>query len=262
MDAADIPTTKFPIPWGNSASGTYKLVPIPTASQIGVTNGAASMTDGFPPLNFQSVASGGVPPRGKDMNGILFEVTGWQRWQQAGGPIQYDAAFAAAIGGYPVGAVLMSNPIGLLWLCTVDDNTADPDVAGAGWSPLMPIKAPDATDTGDDTNFVTPAQLWDILGTDEGIPAGAILNTNGSYPWPGLIVKWGAFNMSSAGTLAVGFVTPFPTNCWAVLAGGGPSLTTENNNIDYVGGSKTVNGFTAVYGRSTSTTGHYIAIGN
>lgn len=260
MDAVDIPTTKFPVPWGNGASATYKLVPIPTASQIGVTNGAASLTDGFPPLNFQSVASGGVPPRGKDMNGILYEVTGWQRWQQAGGPIQYDATFAAAIGGYPAGAVLMSNPIGILWVSIVDDNATNPDAAGAGWEPLMPVKAPNPGDAGDDTNFITPAMLAAALAT--GIPDGAILNTNGSYPWPGLIVKWGAFNMSSAGTLGVSFVSPFPTNCWAVLAGGGPNLTSENNNIDYVGGSKTVNGFTAVYGRSTSTTGHYIAIGN
>lgn len=260
MDAADIPTTKFPIPWGNSASGTYKLVPIPTASQIGVTSGAASLTDGFPPLNFQSVASGGVPPRGKDMNGILFEVTGWQRWQQAGGPIQYDATFAAAIGGYPAGAVLMSNPPGILWRSTADDNTANPDAAGANWVPLMPVKAPDPTDADDDDNFITPSQLADILADE--IPADAIINTNGSYPFPGLIIKWGRFTISSGINLTVGFVNPFPTNCFSVVVGGGNSTANQDNQVTLVSGTISTAGFVARYLPSGSIQGTYQAIGN
>lgn len=260
MLASDIPGNKFPIPFANGADSGHRTVPIPTN-----TTGTyrASLNLGYPPETFLSPGAGGTPPDGRDFNGILFQISAWTRWAQAGGSmLQYDAVFSAAIGGYPAGAVLMSNPRGILWLSTADNNVTNPDAAGAGWEPLMPVKAPDATDDSDDTNFVTPSQLWDILNTDAGIPAGAILNTNGSYPFPGMIVKWGQISMSSAGTLAVSFASPFPTNCWAVLAGGGPNLTSENNNIDYVGGSKTVNGFTAVYGRSTATTGHYIAIGN
>lgn len=259
MLASDIPGYRFPIPFANGADSAHRTVPIPTA-----TTGTyrASLTDGYPPETFLATGAGGTPPDGRDFNGILYEITGWSRWQQAGGPIQYDAAFSTAIGGYPAGAVLMSNPVGVLWLSTVDNNLTNPDAAGAGWEPLMPVKAPDPSDDSDDTNFITPAQLWEILGSDAGIPAGAIINTNGSYPFPGLIVKWGAFAMSSVGTLGVGFVTPFPTNCFNVVAGGGPNLTSENNNISVLGGSLTVNGFTAVYGRSTATTGYYIAIGN
>lgn len=261
MLASDIPTTRFPIPWGNSASGTYRLVPIPTASQIGVTNGAASLTDGFPPLNFQSVASGGVPPRGKDMNGILFEVTGWQRWQQAGGPIQYDSTFAAAIGGYPFGAVLMSNPIGILWVSTANNNTSDPDGGSpANWAPLMPVKAPDPLDGSDDINFITPGQLADVL--DTGIPAGAIINTNGSYPFPGIVKKWGRFSISNGVNLTVGFVTPFDTNCFSVVVGGGNSTANQDNQVSLVSGSITVNGFVARYLPSGTVQGTYEAIGN
>lgn len=261
MLAADIPGNKFSIPFANGADAAHRTVPIPTAA---TGTYRASFTLGYPPETFLATGAGGTPPDGRDFNGILFQISAWTRWAQAGGSmLQYDAAFSTAIGGYPAGAVLMSNPRGILWLSTADNNSTDPDGGSpVDWEPLMPVKAPDPTDTGDDTHFVTPAQLWEILGTDAGIPDGAILNTNGSYPFPGMIVKWGQISMSSAGTLAVSFASPFENNCWMVVAGGGPNLTTENNNIDYVGGSKTVNGFTAVYGRSTATTGHYFAIGN
>ncbi|TIW87308.1 MAG: hypothetical protein E5V52_04410 [Mesorhizobium sp.] len=42
---------KFPVAWGASASPSY-IRSIPLGSQIGIVNGAASLTDGFPPLNF------------------------------------------------------------------------------------------------------------------------------------------------------------------------------------------------------------------
>lgn len=259
MLASDIPGFKFPIPFANSADSGHRTVPIPTA-----TTGTyrASLTQGYPPETFLATGAGGTPPDGRDFNGILFQISAWTRWAQAGGSIlSYDSAFSTAIGGYPAGAVLMSSPRGILWLSTADNNTTDPDGGSpANWEPLMPVKAPDPTDAGDDSNFITPAQLAAVLA--DGIPDGAIINTNGSYPFAGLIVKWGAFSMSSAGTQAVGFVSAFPTNCFNVVASGGPSLTTENNNISVLGGSLSVGGFTAVYGRSTATTGYYVAIGN
>ena len=95
--------TKIPLPFAYNAS-TYKNT-IPTASQIGVVNGRASLNDGFPPLNFVPIASGGVPPFGGDINGILNEITAIQQWQEAGGFFTYDSAFSAAIGGYPKGAI-------------------------------------------------------------------------------------------------------------------------------------------------------------
>ncbi|TIR07986.1 MAG: hypothetical protein E5X32_13210, partial [Mesorhizobium sp.] len=124
--------TKFAVPFGASASPSY-IRAIPLASQIGIVNGAASLTDGFPPLNFLPVGSGGVPPFGQDMNGILKQITQWSQWQNAGGLVPYDAAFSTAIGGYPYGAVLVGATAGVVWLSTVDDNTSDPDTGGANW---------------------------------------------------------------------------------------------------------------------------------
>lgn len=132
MELADIPD-KYPIPWAYAAGGAY-IRPIPTASQIGIQDGAASLTDGYPPLNFQPVASGGVPPFGQDMNGILNQITLWQQWQQAGAPIIYDSAYQSAIGGYPQHSVVWSALYPYtIWMSTTNDNVTNPDAGGAGW---------------------------------------------------------------------------------------------------------------------------------
>ncbi len=130
---AEIPGLKFSLTWGENAGAGYIRTP-PQASQIGVQNGAASFNDGFVPLNFTPVATGGVPPFGQDMNGVLSVITQWLQWQQMGGPIFYDAAFSASIGGYPNGAVLRSTAnYELSWLSTTDNNTSNPDTGGANW---------------------------------------------------------------------------------------------------------------------------------
>ena len=132
MKIANLPASKFPIPFANSAGAGYKRS-IPVNSQIGITNGAASLTDGFPPLNFLPVGSGGVPPFGQDMNGVLNQITQWLQWQNAGGPLPYDSAFSTSIGGYPQGAVLAGATAGTVWLSIVDDNTSNPNTGGANW---------------------------------------------------------------------------------------------------------------------------------
>lgn len=175
MRLTDIPS-KFPIPFAADAGGGY-IRAIPTASQIGITDGAASLHDGFPPLTFLPIESGGKAPAGKDMNGILFEISAWSQWQQAGGPIYYDADFATAIGGYPSGAVIMSSvTAGLLWYSTADNNATNPDSGGAAnWTSLLPVPAT-ISDliTGTDTvKYVNSATLALLRATTSQILAGA-----------------------------------------------------------------------------------------
>lgn len=128
MQASNAPT-KIQTPFANA--GDKQTIPV--ASQIGITDGRASYTDGFPPLTRTPVVAGGVPPFGTDMNGILNAVTAIQQWQSAGGRFVYDAAFAAAIGGYPKGASLQKADGSGAWLCTTDNNSTNPDTGGAGW---------------------------------------------------------------------------------------------------------------------------------
>lgn len=132
MQSSQIPA-KFNIPFANNASAPY-IRQVPQASQTGITPGAASLYDGFPPLNFQPIAAGGIPPFGQDMNGLLNQSTAWNQWHSAGGPILYDPAFQTAIGGYPNGAIVGSLIVqGNYWMSTVDNNLTNPDAGGAGW---------------------------------------------------------------------------------------------------------------------------------
>ena len=87
MQSTGIPG-KLVIPFASAAAAPY-IRAIPQSSQIGIQNGAASFTDGFPPLCFQPETSGGVPPFGEDFNGILNVITLWTRWQSAGAPAFY-----------------------------------------------------------------------------------------------------------------------------------------------------------------------------
>lgn len=131
MDALDIPD-KISVPFAES--GTRNAIPVP--SQVGIVDGKASFTTGFPPKTMQPPELGGVPPFGGDANGILFDVTAIQRWQSAGGLFRFDASFATAIGGYPKGCVLGNLDGNSVWVNVVDDNMSNPDAGGAGWYPL------------------------------------------------------------------------------------------------------------------------------
>lgn len=135
MLASQVPV-KFPIPFAGAAGGGY-ITPTPTLSQIGVTPGRASLTDGFVPLNMTPIPGGGVPPFGQDMNGILNMTTAAIQWLQAGGLPFYDSTFSTAIGGYPNGAMLRRADGAGFWISTADNNITNPDTGGAGWSTVL-----------------------------------------------------------------------------------------------------------------------------
>lgn len=133
LNDSQVPT-KMPTPWGSSAGASFITSPIPVPSQIGITNCAASFTDGFPPLTFQPASAGGCAPFGKDFNGIFFMLSSWTRWINAGGPLFYDSSFQSSVSGYPKQSVLANlNTAGCYWVSTVDGNASNPDLGGANW---------------------------------------------------------------------------------------------------------------------------------
>lgn len=117
-----------------ATSGTKNTIPV--ASQISIAGNAASYTDGFPPLTMTPIASGGIPPAGPDMNGILFALSDAIRYQQAGGSFVFDQTFANAVGGYPLGSIVQSADSTGFWISTTANNTANPETFGANWMPL------------------------------------------------------------------------------------------------------------------------------
>jgi hypothetical protein len=138
MQASGVPA-KVPLPF--ASSGTKNTIPI--SSQIGITPGAASYTDGFPPLTRTPLEFGGVPPFGQDMNGILFAVSAVAQWACAGGLFAWDSTFSTEIGGYPAGArVISASNSAIVWYNLTDNNTTNPDAGGAGWIRASGIGAP------------------------------------------------------------------------------------------------------------------------
>lgn len=119
------------IPQPFAESGDRAAIPDTT-----IAVGRASYDLGFPPITMQPKVAGGVPPDGRDMNGILYALSAHAAYVQAGQPFKYDAAVVAAISGYAVGTLLESTDGTTMWLNVTAGNTTDPDASGAGWIPL------------------------------------------------------------------------------------------------------------------------------
>jgi hypothetical protein len=121
---------------GFGSGDASKTYPIPLASQISITPGAASFADGFPPLTRTQLDAGGIPPNGEDINGILYMLSAHMALINSGQPYQFNTDQATNIGGYGLGAVLQSATNDFFWLNTVNGNASNPDSGGAGWVPL------------------------------------------------------------------------------------------------------------------------------
>jgi hypothetical protein len=162
MNLADIPA-KFAITWASSAAGgTIRTPPENPTGQAG----AASFSTGFGALNFVQVASGGVPPFGQDVNGILALITEWGQWAQAGGAQPFDGTFATEIGGYPKSAILPAATQAGVWYNLADGNSGNPDTGAPNWVLIGP-------------GMEIGALGGDISGTiaDAVINAGAVTGT-------------------------------------------------------------------------------------
>lgn len=212
---------KLLLPFANAGAKNT----IPTASQIGITAGAASLTDGFPPLTRTPIAAGGVPPSGLDMNGILYELSAILRWANAGGGYAYDAAFAtdSNVGGYPKGARIMrSDGLGY-WFNTVENNTTDPEAAGAaaGWVP-------------DFTNGVTSVAMASANVTLTPLQYGkpiivitGTLTANLNLIFPAIVNEWTVINNTTGPytiTCKTAAGTGLVVNTAALIVGDGTNI--------------------------------------
>lgn len=114
--------------------------PFPVASQIGITPGAASLNDGFPPSTFLDPVDEGVLPSGEDFNGLGYLVTAPVAYLMAGQLPVYDATLQTAMGGYAVGArIQQATNTSAVWISTVNGNMTNPDTGGAGWLSSVPL---------------------------------------------------------------------------------------------------------------------------
>lgn len=101
------------------------------------TGGAASYTNGFPSVTMLPIPSGGIPPDGKDFNGILYALSAAIVWMNSGGLWKFDSAVVTQLGGYAQGQVLQSNDGLSAYVSLVNNNTTDfnttPSSIGTLW---------------------------------------------------------------------------------------------------------------------------------
>lgn len=98
---------------------------IPDSRKTGIPNESATYEDGFPQITMTPIALGGKAPSGKDMNGILNELSAHTVYQNQGGVYKFDFAFAEKIGGYSKGSLLINNKLDKLFISLVDKNKTD-----------------------------------------------------------------------------------------------------------------------------------------
>lgn len=244
MNQSDIPA-RFPIPFANNAGGAYiRTIPQAHVAPSG-SDAPASLYDGFPPETFTALGAGGVPPSGKDFNGLLNQVTAWARWQAAGGPAVFNSSFSTSIGGYPKGAQVASTvTAGKIWVSTADANTTDPDGGSpANWVALQPATASQAPIT-----ITINANGW-AFG----------INIGGTTYY----VQCCKVNCNTSGGTAFSWPVAFPTQVFVAVAGSSPGLNFVGSQSPYLYGVTTSGG--TAYGSNgggVSTTTNIIAIGN
>ncbi|EJA4262702.1 tail fiber protein [Escherichia coli] len=82
-------------------------------------------------------SAGGLPPKGQDMNQILYELSALGRWSSTGALNTFDSEFASEISGYPSGAMLISDDGERIFINTTEGNLSDPNSNGAGWKDVL-----------------------------------------------------------------------------------------------------------------------------
>lgn len=108
---------------------------------------AATYTKGFPAVTMTPIAVGGQPPSGKDMNGILYELSSHIAYINKGGSYKFDADFCEEIGGYDIGCVLQSDDSLSLYVNTLPNNKTNPNTNNSrGWKVIASSSVADDLD--------------------------------------------------------------------------------------------------------------------
>jgi hypothetical protein len=238
MNLSDAPD-KLVLPFCDSGGKNT----IPVDSQIGITAGAASLTDGFPPLTRTNIEAGGVPPHGLDMNGILFDVSAITRWANAGAGYVYDSTFATDgdVSGYPKGARIARTDGTGYWLNTIDGNAVDPEststgaAVAAGWVPDFTNGVTAVTMTNANVTL-TPAQYGKPI-----IVISGLLTANLNLIFPSIAGEWSVINNTTGAfyvTCKTAAGTGVVVNSALAIVGDGVNIyNSVNDAISLLGGN-------------------------
>ncbi|HEI6818050.1 TPA: hypothetical protein SJ432_002933 [Yersinia enterocolitica] len=220
MNRTDDPK-KQPIPFGVNGPREDIGPTTPTGDN------SASYNSGFPPITMLLKAAGGLPPKGQDMNQILYELSSLARWTSAGALNVFDSTFSSSISGYPKGAVLSNSTFTGYWLNTTDANTANPentDGSLTGWVPAFAYGT--TAITGLAAANVT---LTALQAANERITLAGVLTANINLIFPAWRKSWTIIN-NCTGSFSVNCKTPSGTGI-AVAAGATSRIIGDGTNI-------------------------------
>jgi len=246
MQLSNLPL-KFLKRFGESANPVnIRPIPVTTADPT-----AASQTTGWPANAFVPSGAGGIPPDGRDMNGLDNQLSSWAQWQSAGGYVPYDSVFQIAIGGYPIWSVVgsVTNP-GSYWQSTAENNLTNPDTGGAGWqawpaAAAIPWSSPGAIgnvapNSGTFTSLYSAAGLTangPVNATDlriGGVGFTQFFGVPSSYAKlpSGMIIQCGRFFSATGNGDVTAFPATFPNTCaMAMVAGTDSSSNRHEVNV-------------------------------
>ncbi len=187
MNSSDIPSR---ITKAFGVNGLKNSIPVDSSTSTD-NSGAATFDKGFPPVTMQPLSAGGIPPSGKDMNGVLYSTTIQQQWQNAGMSYPFSQDFSDAISGYPKGAIVPSSVNTGQWLNLNEANTTPPEsVTGAntGWVPVNSYGITQLTMTSGSV------VMSSIQASKERIIISGTLTANVNLIFPAWIKTWVVHN--------------------------------------------------------------------
>lgn len=95
---------------------------IPSRRDVGLSQESATYQEGFPSITMTPISVGGKPPSGRDMNGILYELSSHIAFTNRGKHYKFNQEFCDEINGYPKGAVLINDQETAFYISLVEQN--------------------------------------------------------------------------------------------------------------------------------------------
>lgn len=234
MKSTDAPS-KQAVPFGTNGPREAITPTTPSGSN------QASYDQGFPPITMTLKRAGGLPPKGQDMNQILFEQSSFNRYFAAGGGYVYDSTFSTAVGGYPLSARIPNSTGTGFWFNTVEDNQTNPENNNAALTGWIPMGSYGVTAlSGLSSASIT---LTTLQASKERITLAGNLTANINIVVPAWVNRWEIVN-NLTGSFSVTIKTP---------SGSGVSLAAGVNAIVFGDGVNITQG-NDVYG----TTGRFL----
>ena len=227
---------KFIEPFANAGNRT----PIPDATQV---SGNVSYEEGYGPDYSKQL---GVDPAAKNIgregyNAVLFDVTESIQAAQTGQRLPFDAPLAAAIGGYPRGAVVARTDGNGGWISQASLNSSNPEVdTTTNWLPVGVVGTHTSATYTDPATFTT--KLTNIEAGFPTIIASGIMNADSFLVVPNWKHSWIVDNRTT-GTLVASITIKTATGTGATIARGTTgAFVCDGVNVKAYGGSGTGGG--------------------